>query len=101
MFRWRVTFIKQVLLLRDMQYSTVKGMEDFYPKEFAVREWLSNILSNEARKFGFAQVNSPALESMKLLTAKSGDEVRDQIFVTEKKGSEELGLRFDLTVPMA
>ena len=83
-----------------MKYQTVKGMDDLFPKEFAVREWLVNVLAGEARKFGFLQVSSPALESLKLLTAKSGDEVKDQIFVTEKKGSEELGLRFDLTVPM-
>ena len=88
-------------MLQDMQYQPVKGMEDFYPKEFAIREWLSNVLAQEARNFGFTQVSSPALESLKLLTAKSGDEVKEQIFLTEKKGSEELGLRFDLTVPMA
>ena len=83
-----------------MQYQPVKGMEDYYPKEFAIREWLSTALAEEARKFGFVQVSSPALESLKLLTAKSGEEVKDQIFLTERKGSEELGLRFDLTVPM-
>src|SRR3989344_5474026 len=84
----------------NMKYQPVKGMDDFYPKEFAIREWLSNNLAQEARKFGFTQVSSPALESLKLLTAKSGDEVKEQIFFTEKKGSEELGMRFDLTVPM-
>lgn len=83
-----------------MQYQPVKGMEDFYPNEFAVREWLSDVLAQEARKFGFSQVSSPAVESLKLLTAKSGEEIKEQIFVFEKKGSEDLGLRFDLTVPM-
>ena len=42
----------------------------------------------------------PAIETIKLLIAKSGEEVKQQIFVLEKKGTEELGLRFDLTVPM-
>ena len=83
-----------------MKYQKVKGMEDYYPQEEAVKNAIKNALAEEARKFGFSQVDTPAMETIKLLTAKSGEQVREQIFVLEKKGSEELGLRFDLTVPM-
>ncbi|MEM3154834.1 MAG: histidine--tRNA ligase [Candidatus Woesearchaeota archaeon] len=83
-----------------MQYQRIKGAEDFYPKEEALREYIYRKLDEQARKFGFQRVDMPAIETVKLLTAKSGEEIRQQIFVLEKRGTEELGLRFDLTVPM-
>ncbi len=83
-----------------MQFQRIKGAEDFYPAEQAIREAIYAKLDEQARKFGFQRVDMPAIETIKLLTAKSGEEVRQQIFVLEKKGTEELGLRFDLTVPM-
>ncbi len=83
-----------------MQFQRIKGADDFYPAEEAVREAIYSKLDEQARKFGFIRVDMPAIETIKLLTAKSGEEVKQQIFVLEKKGSEELGLRFDLTVPM-
>ncbi|MBI4145954.1 histidine--tRNA ligase [Candidatus Woesearchaeota archaeon] len=83
-----------------MTYQRVKGTEDFYPRDFALRKAVYDVLADTARKFGFQQVDMPAMETVKLLTAKSGEEVKQQIFVFEKRGAEELGLRFDLTVPM-
>jgi len=83
-----------------MQFQRIKGAEDFYPTEQAIREAIYNKLEEQSRKFGFQRVDMPAIETIKLLTAKSGEEVKQQIFVLEQKGSEELGLRFDLTVPM-
>ncbi len=83
-----------------MQFQRIKGAEDFYPTEQAIREAIYNKLEEQSKKFGFQRVDMPAIETIKLLTAKSGEEVKQQIFVLEQKGSEELGLRFDLTVPM-
>ncbi len=83
-----------------MQFQRIKGAEDFYPSEQAIREALYAKLEEQAKKFGFCRVDMPAIETIKLLTAKSGEEVKQQIFLFEKKGSEEMGLRFDLTVPM-
>jgi histidyl-tRNA synthetase len=81
-------------------YQRIKGADDFYPTEQAIREAIYNKLDEQSRKFGFQRVDMPAIETVKLLTAKSGEEVKQQIFVLEQKGSEELALRFDLTVPM-
>ena len=81
-------------------YQRIKGADDFYPTEQAIREAIYSKLDEQSRKFGFQRVDMPAIETIKLLTAKSGEEVKQQIFVLEQKGSEELGLRFDLTVPM-
>ena len=78
-----------------------KGTEDWYPKEKAVQEAVFDRLRAVAKKYGFQEIESPAFEDIKLLAAKSGEEIKQQIFVLEKKGEEEFGLRFDLTVPAA
>ena len=83
-----------------MEFQRIKGAEDYYPQEQATRKEIALKLSQQARKYGFLEVDTPAIETIKLLTAKSGEEIKEQLFVFEKKGAEELGLRFDLTVPM-
>ena len=84
----------------NMQYQRIKGAEDFYPAELAVEKAIGDNLRAQSKRFGFQEVNMPAIETIKLLTAKSGEQVKEQIFVLEKRGAEELGLRFDLTVPI-
>jgi histidyl-tRNA synthetase len=82
-----------------MQFQPVKGTEDFYPEKKAVQMAIFDTLRASAKAFGFQEVESPAMEAMTLLTAKAGEEIKSQLFTLEKKGAEELGLRFDLTVP--
>lgn len=84
-----------------MTYQAVKGTRDFYPEQTGVRKRVFELLKKQACAYGFGEVESPALENMALLTAKSGDEIKEQIFVLEKRSTEQLGLRFDLTVPLA
>ena len=84
-----------------MTFQKPKGTEDFLPKEMAEREAVFAVLRNASRRFGFNEVDVPVVETQKLLTAKSGQEILQQLFTVEKKGEgEELALRFDLTVPM-
>ncbi|MBD3164746.1 histidine--tRNA ligase [Candidatus Woesearchaeota archaeon] len=78
-----------------------KGTEDFFPEEMEIRNSIFNLLRNIAGKYGYKEVSSPAFESLDLLTRKEGKEIKEQIFTLEKRGRESLGLRFDLTVPMA
>jgi histidyl-tRNA synthetase len=82
-----------------MKFNKVKGMEDFYPEDQSVKLQVFKVLRETAVRFGFQEVEAPALESASLLTAKSGDEIKEQLFVLEKRSTEELALRFDLTVP--
>lgn len=81
-------------------FQRVKGAEDLYPDEMCQQVWIAEQLRAATRRAGFLEVDCPAIETIKCLAAKSGEEIRKQIFVFEKKGAEELGLRFDLTVPL-
>lgn len=78
-----------------------KGTVDFFPEEKALQNYIFERFCAVARHYNFKQVESPAFETKELLTKKSGDEILEQIFTLEKRGAEEFGLRFDLTVPLA
>lgn len=81
-------------------FQRVKGTNDFFPAESFSLQYLFSVMAGMCQRYGFQHVTAPSLETVKCLTAKSGEEVKSQIFVLEKRGAEELGLRFDLTVPM-
>jgi len=85
---------------KKVMFPRVKGTNDFYPEDSAKLQYIMGTMANVANKYGFAQVTPPALETLKCLTAKSGEEIKSQIFVLEKKAEEQQGLRFDLTIPL-
>lgn len=86
-----------------MKFQKPKGTRDFYPEEMNARLAIFDRLRTIAKRYGFSEIESPAFESLKLLTAKSGSEILEQIFTLEKRGTgeEAFGLRFDITVPAA
>src|SRR3989344_6075797 len=83
-----------------MKFQNVKGSNDFYPEDKAIQKEIFDSLRSTVKNYSFLEVETPVFESLNLLTAKSGEEVKSQIFTLEKKGNEDLGLRFDLTVPL-
>ena len=82
-------------------FKTVKGMDDYYPQDKAIQARIADSLRQSAERASFLEVTSPAVEALGLLTKKSGEEIVSQIFTLEKRSEEQLGLRFDLTVPLA
>jgi histidyl-tRNA synthetase len=81
-------------------FARVKGTNDFLPADSFKLQYVMSRMAMVCQRYGFNHVLAPGVETLKLLTAKSGEDVKDQIFVLQKKGTEELGLKFDLTVPM-
>ncbi len=77
----------------------VKGAMDWYPDDKQVQQMIFNRLKAVAESYGYREIETPAFETLELLETKQGEEIRSQIFVLEKKGNEQLGLRPDLTVP--
>jgi len=83
------------------QFRGPTGTVDFYPEDMAVRRSIFRKFMEVAERYGFRQIETPAFENLSLLSRKEGEEIKKQIFVLEKKGDEEFGLRFDVTVPCA
>ena len=93
--------IVKIIEEETKQYQKVKGTVDYYPEEKEVQKYIFNKLRQTAVNFNFKEIETPAFETLELLTAKSGEEIKTQIFTLEKRSSEQLGLRFDLTIPAA
>ncbi len=86
-----------------------KGMRDFLPNEFALRQQILSTIQNTYQSFGFTRIETPAVENLSLLTSKQGGDNEKLIFKILKRGEKlensdgelcDLGLRYDLTVPL-
>jgi histidyl-tRNA synthetase len=86
-----------------MKFQPPKGMRDFLPEEAVKFNWLIEVVKSTFEKYGFEPLFSPAVENFELLSAKGGlgEAVKNEIYYFKDKSERELGLRFDLTMPLA
>jgi histidyl-tRNA synthetase len=85
------------------KFQPPRGTRDFLPEEMIRLEYVMNTFKKIFEKYGFENFETPAFENFELLAAKGsgGDAIKDQIYYFKDKSDRELGLRFDLTVPLA
>ncbi len=103
--------------------SIPKGTRDFSPEEMAKREYIFETIKNVFKKYGYAPIETPAMENLSTLLGKYGEEGDKLLFkilnsgdylsnispdtiVSASSGAlslfiSEKGLRYDLTVPFA
>jgi histidyl-tRNA synthetase len=89
-----------------------RGMRDVLPPEVELRDAATQQILGVYRSFGFRRIETPALESLRLLVGSEGGENEKLIFKVLKRGEDldealkgggelaDLGLRYDLTVPL-
>src|SRR5436305_10055070 len=67
------------------------------------REWLIDTARRVYRSYGFAPIDTPALEYAEILLGKmdTGAEIQRQLYRFRDHGDRDVALRFDLTVPLA
>ncbi len=109
--------------IRKIKPALSKGTRDFLPVEVARRNYIFNTIKSVFRKYGFEEIETPAIERMETLTGKYGDEGDKLLFKILNSGDflkdvpkdelaaansqatlkhiAEKGLRYDLTVPLA
>lgn len=87
-------------------------MRDFLPSEKAKREHLLATAKNAYLSRGFQEIETPVLEELSRLQLGEGGDNEKLVFKVQKRGEEfvqalesgdelaDLGLRFDLTVPL-
>lgn len=95
-----------------------KGTRDFSPAEMIRRNYVFDIIKDVFRKYGFEEIETPAMENLSSLEGKYGeegdkllfrilnsgpvlDEVRTKTESIRQSDITEKGLRYDLTVPFA
>lgn len=110
---------------KKIKPSLSKGTRDFLPSEVAKRNYIFNTIKRVLRKYGFEEIETPAIEKIETLTGKYGEEGDKLLFkilnsgdyLTEIRNKKyeiqnlepkeitplitEKGLRYDLTVPLA
>ena len=84
-----------------IQPRTLKGFRDHLPAQALVRERVLDVARRVYRSYGFAPIDTPALEYLEILTGKGSEETDKQLYRFTDHGGREVGMRFDLTVPFA
>src|SRR5512134_1715986 len=84
-----------------IQPRTLKGFRDYLPEAMMPREWIIDVARRVYRSFGFRPIDTPALEYLEILTGKGSEETDKQLYRFEDHGGRAVGMRFDLTVPLA
>ena len=92
----------------------VKGMNDYLPDEMSIREYVIGEIKNTYSTFGFNTIETPCMEHIENLCSKQGGENEKLIFKVLKRGEKldlahakdendlvDIGLRYDLTVPLS
>lgn len=79
----------------------LRGFQDFLPAEARLRERIVDVFCEVFRLFGFAPLDTPAMEPEELLLSDYGVDANKQIYRFTDLEKNRLGLRFDLTVSLA
>jgi len=113
--------------MASIKPSTPKGTRDFSPTEMVRRNFIFDTIKGVFRKYGYQQIETPAMENLSTLMGKYGDEGDKLIFKILNSGDywgevesrkskvenlelnsknlisiiSEKALRYDLTVPFA
>src|SRR6188474_2306139 len=78
----------------------LKGFRDLMPATMSVRQHVIGTVKSIFELHGFAPLETPSLEYASTLEGKYGDEER-LIYKFEDNGGRKVGMRYDLTVPLA
>jgi histidyl-tRNA synthetase len=95
------------------QINPPRGMRDFLPREKSARNELLAKITSTYSSHGFQEIETPALEAIERLSSGDGGDNEKLAFRVLKRGEEldqslgkdteslaDLGLRYDLTVPL-
>jgi histidyl-tRNA synthetase len=107
--------------MRKQKPSIPRGTRDFGPAEMVKRHFILDTIKKVYQKYGYAPIETPAMENLSVLQGKYGDEGDQLLFKILNSGDflskteqddlndsktlqpkiSEKGLRYDLTVPFA
>lgn len=98
-----------------MKTQPLKGMRDLLPREQALRDYIQGEILSTYRAAGFQRITTPILEDMENLDKSDGGDNLNLIFKVLKRGDKlaaalaqndekalsDMGLRYDLTLPLS
>src|SRR4029077_19977899 len=78
-----------------------RGLRDLMPDQMLARAEMIDTIRGVYERYGFVPLSTPAIEYLDVLSGSAGEETQESIFRVTNPENEALGLRFDLTVPLA
>lgn len=79
-----------------------KGTMDWYPKDIYIRNYIFDIWSSVAKRYGYEEYDTAQLEDANLYKVKSGEELGgNQLYNFIDKGGREIALRPEMTPSLA
>ncbi len=84
-----------------------RGLRDYLPDQMAARQRMIDTIRGVYESYGFVPLGTPAIEHIDVLVGAGGAEANKSIFRVQNIDDDvdrpemRLGLRFDLTVPLA
>jgi histidyl-tRNA synthetase len=78
-----------------------RGLRDLLPDQMLARQQMVDTIRGVYELYGFVPLSTPAIEFLDVLSGSAGQEAQSSIFRVTNPEKEDLGLRFDLTVPLA
>ncbi|MEJ2635953.1 MAG: histidine--tRNA ligase [Calditrichia bacterium] len=87
--------------MKKIQPRIYKGTRDFLPEQMVKREYVINIIKQVFQKYGFEPLETPTIELFETLSGKYGEEGDRLTYRFIDRGKREVGLRYDLTVPLS
>jgi histidyl-tRNA synthetase len=82
-------------------FQTVRGMRDLIGEEAQTFTHIIAKARETAQLFGYKEVITPHVEPLELLSAKSGDEIRQRMFIFKDLGDRQVALRPEFTASIA
>ena len=80
-----------------MKIERPRGTRDFTPEEMQKRNFIRNKIEEVYRKFNYTEIAVPTFEHIELFDLKSGNDIRESMYVFRDKGDRELCLRPEAT----
>src|SRR6266567_8309406 len=78
-----------------------RGLRALLPDQMLARQRMVDTIRGVYELYGFVPLSTPAIEFLDVLSGSAGQEAQASIFRVTNPENEALGLRFDLTVPLA
>lgn len=102
------------VMTASLKKKPVTGMKDILPAEMRLRDYVTGLIKDTYKSFGFSPIETPCVEHIENLCSKQGGDNEKLIFKIMKRGEKlnletaqeegdltDSGLRYDLTVPLS
>jgi len=81
----------------QITYEPLRGFKDYIPPESEILSWITQMFVDVVKRFGYREIRTPTVESFQLFALKSGEEIRESMFIFKDKAGREVALRPEIT----